>query len=308
MEKVELGKTGLYIHPIGLGANKISEEDKESNTQYGGEVLSAAIENGLNFIDTAFIYGNGLSEEIIGKTIKENNWRGKVVIATKGAQRISGDTIELDNSPEFLNKTVDNSLKRLQTDVIDLFYIHFPDEATPKYEAVGTLKRLKDEGKIRSIGVSNFSLEQIKEANYDGYVDVVQGEYNLIDRSAETELFPYFENNGISFIPYYPLASGLLSGRYNKNSVISEKNKKRPQFQEDNYLKHLEKVEEIRGIANKHGLNIPHIVLAYYLSKENIDCVIPGARNKNQVLDNLKAVEVKLTNEDIQTIEKVFPV
>ncbi|WP_068674991.1 aldo/keto reductase [Oceanobacillus sp. Castelsardo] len=308
METVELGKTGLNIHPIGLGANKIAEEDNESNTQYGGEVLSAAIENGLNFIDTAFIYGNGLSEEIIGKTIKENNWREKVVIATKGAHRISGDTMELDNSPEFLIQTVNDSLKRLQTDVIDLFYIHFPDETTPKYEAVGALKRLKDNGKIRSIGVSNFSLEQIKEANYDGYVDVVQGEYNFINRSAETELFPYFKNNGISFIPYYPLASGLLSGKYDKNSIISERNKKRPQFQGDNYLRYLEKVEKVRGIANKHGLNIPHIVLAYYLSKDNIDCVIPGARNTNQVLDNLKTIDVKLTTEDIQIIEKIFPI
>ena len=104
---------------------------------------------------------------------------------------------------------MDKSLKRLQTDVIDLFYIHFPDEETPKYEAVGALQRLKEAGKIRAIGVSNFSIEQLKEANQDGYIDVVQGEYNLINRTAEKELFPYYLDKDISFIPYYPLASGL---------------------------------------------------------------------------------------------------
>lgn len=308
MEKVELGKTGLYIYPIGLGANKIAEEDKESNTEHGEKVLGSAIENGLNFIDTAFIYGNGLSEEIIGKTIKENNWRKKVIIATKGANRVFRNTNEIDNSPKFLNKAVDESLERLQTDVIDLFYIHFPDETTPKYEAIGALQRLKESGKILSIGVSNFSLEQLKEANQDGYVDVVQGKYNLLDRSAEREFFPYFGENRISFIPYYPLASGLLSGKYNKDSNISKKNKKRPQFQEDVYFKNLEMVEQIREIANKHGVKVPHIVLAYYLTRNPIDCVIPGARNTKQVLDNLKTVEVKLTKEEIQTIEQIKPV
>ncbi|OZU87179.1 oxidoreductase [Virgibacillus indicus] len=306
-EKVELGKTGLYIHSIGLGANKIAEENKETNTEYGGKVLSAAIENGLNFIDTAYYYGEGDSEEIIGKTLKENKSRDGIVIATKGAHKFTNDGVVLDNSPAFLTNAVDESLKRLQTDVIDLFYIHFPDKNTPKYEAVGALQRLKEAGKIRSIGVSNFSKDQLKEANQNGYLDVVQANYNLIDRSAEKTIFPFMLENDISFVPYYPLASGLLTGKYTKDTVISEKNKVRPQFQDDVYKKHVEKVGKLRGIAEKHDVNIHHIVLAFYLTRAPIDAVIPGARNTGQVLSNLETAAVQLTPEDIQIIENIFP-
>lgn len=308
IEKNELGKTGLFVHPIGLGANKIAEADKESHTEYGGKVLSSAIENGLNFIDTAYYYGKGLSEEIIGKTLKENNWRNKIVIATKGAHKFEGNTTILDNSPEFLTRCVEESLKRMQTDVIDLFYIHFPDKDTPKYEAIGALQRLKEAGKIRAIGVSNFSMDQLKEANQDGYLDVVQANYNLIDRSAEKDIFPYLLEHNISFIPYFPLASGLLTGKYTKDTVISEKNKARPQFQGEIYRKHVEKVDRLRGIAEKHGTGIPQIVLSFYLTRTAIDAVIPGARNTKQVLSNLETADVKLTPGDIQMIEEVFPV
>ncbi|RDW22460.1 oxidoreductase [Oceanobacillus arenosus] len=308
IEKVELGKTGINIHPIGLGANKIGEEDKETNTEYGGKIITAAIENGLDFIDTAYIYGKGLSEEIIGKTLKETNNRNSVILATKGAHRFEGDTMIVGNSPAFLTQTVDESLKRLQTDVIDLFYIHFPDEETPKFEAVGALQRLKEAGKIRAIGISNFSLEQLKEANQDKYIDVVQGNYNLIDRTAERELFPYLFDTDISFIPYFPLASGLLAGKYKPDTVFSEKQKARPQFQDNAYFKHLEKVDKIREIAARHDVDVAHIVLAFYLTLEPIDTVIPGARNTKQVVDNLKAAEVKLTNGDIQLINEVFPI
>ncbi|AXI10827.1 oxidoreductase [Oceanobacillus zhaokaii] len=308
VEKVELGNTGLYVHPIGLGANKIGKEDKETNTDYGGEIINAAVKNGLNFIDTAYIYGKGLSEEIIGKTLKENMNRNDVILATKGAHRFEGDTMIVDNSPAFLTQTVDESLKRLQTDVIDLFYIHFPDEETPKYEAIGTLQQLKEAGKIRSIGVSNFSFEQLKEANQDGYIDVIQDEYNLINRKAETELFPYLSDNNISFIPYFPLASGLLAGKYKPDTIFSEKQKARPQFRDEVYFKHLEEVDKIRQIADNHDVDVAHIVLAFYLTRRPIDSVIPGARNSQQIADNLKAAEVRLTTEDIQIIEDIFPV
>lgn len=231
--KMELGNTGLSVHPVGLGANKIGEEDPATNTEYGGKIITAAIDEGLNFIDTAYLYGNGLSEEIVGKTLKENKLRNGVVIATKGAQKFVGDTMIIDNSPTFLNETIDESLKRLQTDVIDLFYIHYPDEVTPKYEAVGALQQLKEAGKIRAIGVSNFSLEQLKEANQDGYVDVVQDNYNLIDRTAETEFSPYCLEQGISFVPYFPFASGLLAGKYTAQTNLTERQKTRAQFQGD---------------------------------------------------------------------------
>lgn len=308
VDKVKLGRTDLLIHPIGFGANKVAPENKETNTEYGGKVLEAGINNGLNFIDTAFIYGNGESEEIIGKTLKENNWRNDIIVATKGAHIITDQGHEFDNSPDFLVNEVEKSLKRLQTDYIDLYYIHFPDDKTPKYEAVGALQRLKEAGKIRAIGVSNFSLEQLKEANQDGYVEVVQGNYNLLDRSAQKEYFPYLKEQDISFIPYFPLAAGLLSGKYTKDSAIPDRHKHRPLFKEEVFSTNAAKVDYLRDIAKKHNASIPQIVLAFYLTLDRVDSIIPGARNTEQVLNNLETANIKLDAEDIQTIESVFSV
>ena len=306
-ELVKLGRTDLLIHPIGLGANKIAAADPETNTEYGGDVLLSAINKGLNFIDTAFMYGMGTSETIIGKTLKEHNLRNNVVIATKGAHEVTEAGMVLNNNPGFLTEQVENSLRRLQTDHIDLYYIHFPDEATPKAEAVGALQRLKEQGKIRAIGVSNFNLEQLKEGNANGCIDVVQDEYNLLNQSAEESLFPYCREQGISFIPYFPFASGLLAGKYTETSVLSEKQQQRPQFQGDTYLDILKRVDLIRPLAVKHHTGLQNIVLAYYLTKDVVDAVIPGARNRQQVLENLEAAEVRLDAADIALIQQAFP-
>lgn len=306
--KVELGKTGIHVHPIGLGANKISEADPSTNTEHGGKIIQTAIENGMNFIDTAYVYGRGVSEKIIGQTLKDNHLRNKAVIATKGAHMFEGETVRFNNHPDFLTKSVDESLRRLQTDVIDVYYIHFPDEHIPKYEAVGSLQRLKEAGKIRAIGVSNFSPTQLEEANQDGYVDLVQDGYNLIDRAAENTLFPMCQKNNISFVPYFPFAAGLLAGRYDKNTILKENQRSKPQFQKDVFFKHLDNVEKLRALANSYEVDISHIVLAFYLTKKPIDAVIPGARNCAQIIDNLQALHIKLTAADVQKIENIFPI
>src|SRR5690625_3000471 len=164
-KKVRLGQTDLKINPVGLGANAVGGHNIYPNLddQVGVEVVKTAIDKGMNFIDTAYSYGNGRSEELIGKALKEVGNREEVVIATKAAQREENGKRVLDNSPAFLKQSVEESLRRLQTDYIDLFYIHHPDEETNKAEAVGALQELKEEGKIRAIGVSNFSMEQLKE-------------------------------------------------------------------------------------------------------------------------------------------------
>ncbi|MED0704450.1 aldo/keto reductase, partial [Aeribacillus composti] len=179
-KKTRLGKTDIYVNPIGLGTNAVGGHNIFPNLddETGKEIVRTALDHGINFLDTAFYYGPERSEEIIGEVVKEFGRRDEVVIATKGAHKFVDGKVVLDNSPDFLRESVEGSLKRLKTDYIDLYYIHFPDETTPKDEAVGELKKLKDEGKIRAIGVSNFSLEQLKEANKDGYVDVIQSEYN----------------------------------------------------------------------------------------------------------------------------------
>jgi myo-inositol catabolism protein IolS len=205
------------------------------------------------------MYGPKRSEELIGEVVKELGVRSEVVIATKASYKFTGKDVVHDNSPSFLKKSVEESLQRLQTDYIDLFYIHFPDKDTPKDEAVGVLKKLKDEGKTRAIGVSNFSIDQLKEANKDGHVDVYQGEYNLINRSAEKDLFPYAMQHGISYVPYFPLASGLLTGKYDLNTVVSGKRGK--YFKDGVYERTIEKVESIRKIAQEKGVEVSHSFL-----------------------------------------------
>jgi aryl-alcohol dehydrogenase-like predicted oxidoreductase len=306
--QTRLGKTDLSINPIGFGANAVGGHNlyPNLNEEVGKDLVRTALHNGINFLDTAYIYGPKRSEELIGEVLKERGNRLEAVIATKGAHKFVGNDVVFDNSPVFLKQAVEDSLKRLQTDYIDLFYIHFPDNDTPKDEAVGALKLLKDEGKIRSIGVSNFSIEQLKEANKDGYVDVFQGEYNLLQRDAEKELLPYTTAQNISFIPYFPLASGLLAGKYNKDMTFNDLRAKMPHFQGKAFTQHLEKVEQLRKIADAKHAEVAHIVLAWYLTRDSIDALIPGAKRVEQVLNNLKTLEVQLTDDDINEIDRIF--
>ena len=303
-----IGRTDLFVNPIGLGTNAVGGHNLFPNLdeEAGRELVRTGLAHGINFLDTAFVYGLGRSEEIIGEVVKESGNRSEIVIASKAAHKLIGNEMVLDNSPAFLKQAVEESLKKLQTDYIDLFYIHFPDQITPKDEAVGALKQLKDEGKIRAIGVSNFSIDQLKEANKDGYVDVYQGEYNLLSRGAESELFPYVTQQQISFVPFYPLASGLLTGKYSRETKINEKNRKRPQFKEGVFEQNLEKIEQVRTIAFDKGAEVAQVILAWYLSRPCIDVIIPGAKRADQVLHNLKTLQVQLTAEEIQDIDRIF--
>lgn len=308
-EKQQLGKSDLWVNPIGLGTNAVGGHNIYPNLdeEVGKEMIRTALAEGINFLDTAFIYGPKRSEELIGEVLQETGNRKEVIIATKGAHKFtdSGE-VEIDNSPEFLRSSVEDSLQRLQTDYIDLFYIHFPDEHTPKDQAVAELKKLKDEGKIRAIGVSNFSLEQLKEANKNGDVDVLQGHYNLFHRDAEKDLLPYTAEHGITFIPYFPLASGLLGGKYTKDTKFDDLRAKDPLFTGDAFIDNLAKVDQLRPIAQSKGVDIAHIVLAWYLTRDSIDAVIPGAKRSDQVKDNLKTLSVQLTPQEIAQIDTIF--
>ncbi|MFK3960178.1 aldo/keto reductase [Guptibacillus hwajinpoensis] len=308
MAKVQIGKSGLQANPIGLGTNAVGGHNiyPNLNEETGKDLVRAALDNGMNLLDTAYIYGPERSEELVGQVIKERGSRDDIVLATKGAHEFKGEEVVLNNSPAFLKQSVENSLNRLQTDYIDLFYIHFPDEDTPKAEAVGALKELKDQGKIKSIGVSNFNLEQLKEANKDGYVDVLQSHYNLFHREAEEDLLPYTAEQGISFVPYFPLASGLLAGKYDENTTFDDIRSKDPLFQGEAFKENLRKVDQVREIANAKGVEVPHMVLAWYLTRDSIDVLIPGAKRQEQVVDNLKTLDVKLTSEEVQRIDQIF--
>ena len=309
-KKVVIRGTDLEVNPIGLGTNSVGGQKyyPTITDDDGRAFLKTAIEHGVDFWDTAFTYGPKRSEEIIGEVLEETKERKNIVLASKAAHKFIGEKTVFDNSPAFLKQAVEDSLTRLRTDYIDLFYIHFPDEDTPKYEAVGALKELKDEGKIRAIGVSNFSLDQLKEANRDGYVNVYQGLYNLIERENEQDIFPYTVENNISFVPFFPFASGLLAGKYTEDTTFAEGDfrKNMEQFQGDTFKKHLADIEKIRAIAESKGAEVAHVVLAWYLTRDAIDVVIPGAKREDQVLSNLKTLDVELSAQEIKEINEIF--
>ncbi|WP_431804319.1 aldo/keto reductase [Halobacillus andaensis] len=307
-KQIKLGKSDITVNPIGLGTNAVGGHNIYPNLdeEIGKDVVREAIYNGINFLDTAYIYGPERSEELVGEVVKETGRREDTVIATKGAHQFKGEEVIFNNTPGFLKESVEQSLNRLGTDYIDLYYIHFPDEDTPKDEAVGALKDLKDEGKIRSIGVSNFSLDQLKEANKDGYVDVIQSEYNLFKREAERDLLPYTAANQITFVPYFPLASGLLAGKYNENSTFDDIRAKNPLFEGETYRRNLEKVDQIRSLADSKGVEVAHLVLAWYLTQDSVDAIIPGAKRKEQVIDNLRTLEVELSQGEVREIDRIF--
>lgn len=308
VKRTKLGKSDVTINPIGLGTNAVGGHNlyPNLNEEVGKDLVRTALHNGIDFLDTAFIYGPKRSEELVGQVIKEEHKRNETIIATKGAHKIVHNDVVLDNSPSFLKQEVEESLQRMQTDYIDLYYIHFPDEDTPKAEAVGALQRLKEEGKIRAIGVSNFSMEQLKDANQDGYVDVFQGEFNLLQRDAEKELIPYTVDHKISFIPYFPLASGLLAGKYTKEMTFTDLRKDMPHFQGAAFAENIDKVQKLRTMAENKGTEIAHLVLAWYLTYDGIDALIPGAKTKEQVISNLKTLDVQLTKEEITEIDRLF--
>lgn len=307
---VRIGKTDLFVNPIGLGANAVGGHNlyPDLDEEVGRELVRQALAGGINFIDTAFIYGPRRSEELIGEVIKTQHRRADVVIATKGAHDLSSGEVKFNNRPEFLRQSVDSSLQRLQTDYIDLYYIHYPDEETPKDEAVGMLKELKEAGKIRAIGVSNFSLGQLEQGNKYGGIDVFQGHYNLLTRGVEQDILPYCEEQEISFVPYFPLAMGILAGKYHKDTVLpaGDHRNKRPLFQPEVFPAIIAKVDQLRELAERYATDVPYLVLAWYLSRPAIDVLIPGAKRAEQALQNLQTLDLQLAEEDIAAIDKMF--
>lgn len=312
MAEIRIGHSQVYAEQLGLGANAIGGHNLFANLkdETGKEVVRTALQNGINLIDTAYAYGNGRSEELIGEVLQENEFdRSRVIIATKAAH-VPGQKGVFNNSPESLTRSVEEALRRLQTDYIDIFYIHFPDKETPKNEAVAALHKLKEAGKIRAIGVSNFSMTQLKEANQDGYVDVVEDKFSLIHREAEKERWPYLEQHNISFVPYFPLASGLLTEKYHLNSLQSmapdDPRKKNPDFQGERFEKIIQAVEQLAPIAKNNQASIAQLVLAWYMKNPRISVVIPGAKKPEQVRDNARALDIHLSSTDYHTIDQLF--
>ena len=306
---VTIGHSTVTATALGLGANAVGGKNlfPHLDDDEGVNVVKAAIESGISLIDTAYVYGLGHSESLVGRAIQGYD-RTKLVIASKAAQDFSTGDMVVSNDPDFLTRAVDQSLQRLNTDYLDIFYIHFPDKETPKAEAVGALQRLKEAGKIRAIGVSNFSLDQVKEANADGYVDVVEDQFSLLHQENAHELMPYLKENGISFVPYFPLAQGLLTDKY-KEAVDFPADDIRSQggdFQQPRFGKIQGALAQVRPIADAHDATVAQVVLAWYMQNPLISVVIPGAKHPDQVEANAKSMDVDLTDEEYQTIDDAF--
>lgn len=310
MEFRRLGNSGLKVSEVGLGGNNFGWWIDE---QTSAAVLNSAIDSGINFIDTADVYDRGNSEEYIGRTLKGK--RHQVIIATKFGAPMGQNPNERGGSRHYILRAVDDSLKRLQTDYIDLYYMHMPDSSTPIEETLSALDNLVSSGKVRYIGCSNFAAWQVNEALWTSKTNhltafvVVQQRYNLLSREIERELVPCCEAHDIGIIPYSPLANGLLTGKYRqgqeppKDSRLSTTvlpGMKRV-LDETNW----EVLSKLETFAGECGHTIGELAIAWQLAKPWLVSVIAGARKVEQVTSNVAAAGWKLTAEEVSAVEAI---
>lgn len=309
MKFTTLKKTSIQVSEIGFGTNAVGGHNNFANVNEhtGKQTVKEAIEKGITFLDTADAYGFGRSEQLIGEVVRD--CRNNLVLATKGGiEKLDNGSIRFNNDPCYLRSAVEASMKRLQTDYIDLYYLHFIDENIPLSESVGELTRLKEGGKIRAIGISNATVEQVKQANATNDINVLQNPYHMLDRSTEQELLPYCIEHDISFIPYGPLAFGLLGGKYQSDMILEEGDWRMDLalFQPDMFMRHLARVEKLKAIASEEQLALPNLALAWLLHQPGVDTVIPGGKRVEQIRNNVEASGIHLSASTIKQIKLVL--
>jgi aryl-alcohol dehydrogenase-like predicted oxidoreductase len=324
MEYRRLGKSGLLVSEIGLGGNnfggRIGEQESVS-------VIHKALDLGINFIDTADIYSQGHSEECVGKAVKGK--RSEVIIATKFAGPMGSLPNERGTSRYHIMQAVEASLKRLDMEYIDLYYVHMPDQATPIEETLRTLNDLVRAGKVRYIGCSNFAAWQLSEALWTSRVNnlesfiVVQSQYNLLNRNIESELVPCCQNYGIGVIPWGPLSSGFLTGKYQRGKPAPEGARLAtqqpppsrppagqtggrpmmfpPVLTDSNY----DKLEKFQTFSAERGHKMGELAIAWLLSHPWLSSVIAGATSPEQVSANVAAANWKLTAQEVAELDKL---
>ena len=311
MEYRKLGSSDLEVSVIGYGAWGIggapfwnNEGDNKSLNS-----IKKAYDLGINFFDTAPVYGFGHSEELIGKALKP--FRDKVIYATKCGLRwdkSSLSAIRKDASRSSILEEIDQSLQRLDTDVIDLYQVHWPDVETDQKETMETLLEIQEKGKIRHIGVSNYSAEQIKECLKYGKIVSLQPEFSLLAREIEKETVPVCLENDIGIIAYSPLASGVLTGKYDKNTRFEDWRSKGiiGTFTGEGFIKNIEKVERLKEIAEAEGKTCGQMAINWVLRQQGLSTALVGVKNSEQVKENLNAVGWQPSQDNCKRIEKIF--
>jgi myo-inositol catabolism protein IolS len=294
MEKNLLGKSGLKVSILGLGTWVFGgmqwggAEDKESIA-----AIDKALEVGINLFDTAPGYGGGKAEKLLGETIKD---KSKVVIATKVSYFSEG-----------IESSLDRSLKRLRMDYVDILFIHWPSASVPIKRMMEEMGYLKEKGKIKAIGVSNFNLSQLKEAVSCVQIDVLQPPYNLYWRFPETDLIPFCIQNKIAVVPYSPLGRGILSGKFTRNWQFKngDDRKSNVLFLKEHFDRALDGVEKIKKLAEKKNASVASVALRWVSLQKGITSILLGARNTAQLMENLKLFEVSLTEGDLDYLDEI---
>jgi aryl-alcohol dehydrogenase-like predicted oxidoreductase len=277
-----------------------------------GEAIATihrAIELGVTFLDTADMYGPFTNERLVGRAIADR--RDKVVLATKfGNERNEdGSWIGINGSAEYVHKACDASLERLGVDHIDLYYQHRVDLNTPIEETVGAMKELVEAGKVRHLGLSEAAPDTIRRANAVHPITALQTEYSLWERSPEDKILPTVRELGIGFVPYSPLGRGFLSGQIKSLDDLAEDDFRRrgPRFQGDNFQKNLDLVAKIEEIATEKGITPSQLALAWVLAQGEDVVPIPGTKRVKYLEENVGAVDVQLTDDDLRRIDEAFP-
>ena len=284
----ELGGSGLRVSRVGLGGNNFGRRLDVEGTR---AVVDAALDDGINFLDTADIYGGGDSERFLGEILRGR--REQVVLATKFGMADDGS-----GSRDYVRRAITASLERLATDHVDLYYYHRPDGVTPVAETIAALVELVDEGTVRAIGVSNFSVEQLDEAVQAGPVAALQNRYNLLERDAEKDVVPRCAELGVAFIPYFPLASGLLTGKYRRGQPPppgSRLEGRREALSDEAF----DRVERLDDFAAARGRTLLELAIAGLASQAAVASVIAGATTPEQVGENAAAAEWELGEDEL---------
>ncbi len=310
MEHRKLGKSGLKVSAVGLGCMGMSQSYGPGNDAVSTMVLHRAVELGITLFDTADVYGLGANEILVGKGLKP--FRNKVHIATKFGFVRSKDGISggVNGKPEYIRQACEASLKRLGVETIDLYYAHRIDPNTPVEETVGAMSRLVEEGKVRFIGLSEASASSIRRANAIHPITALQSEYSLWTRDVEKEILPTCRELGIGFVPFSPLGRGFLTGQIKDSSAFDEKDfrKDNPRFHGDNFKRNLELVRKIEEIAAKKKCKASQLALAWVMAQGKGVVPIPGTKRVEYLEENVGALEIELTKEDLERINEAAPI